>query len=56
MSDLLFREKLAVEWGIKDGHYRLSNDVVDKQKSDIEDINERSIKLAKYGSYAKDEW
>lgn len=40
MSDLLFREKLAVEWGIKDSYYRLSNDVVDKQKSDIEDINE----------------
>lgn len=46
MSDLPFLEKLAVEWGIRDSHYRLSNDIVNRQKWDVEDINERSLNLA----------
>lgn len=46
MSDLPFLEKLAVEWGIRDSHYRLSNDIVNRQKWDVEDINERSLILA----------
>ena len=46
MSDLPFREKLEVVWWIRDSHYRLSNDVVDKQNWSIPEIDERSKKLA----------
>lgn len=47
MSDKPFKEKLTVEGGIKDSHYRLSNDIVDKDIWDINEINERSKRLAK---------
>ena len=46
MSDLPFREKLEIIWWIRDSHYRLSNDVVDKQNWSILEIDERSKKLA----------
>ena len=46
MSDLPFLDKINVEWGIRASHYRLSDDVVDKTKWDLSDINERSNKLA----------
>lgn len=47
MRDYPFKKKLEVEGGIKDSHYRLSNDIVDKEKWDIEEINSRSSSLAK---------
>lgn len=46
MRDLPFKEKLKVPGGIKDSHYRLSNDIIDKEKWDIEEINKRSERLA----------
>lgn len=46
MRDLPFEEKLKVPGGIKDSHYRLSNDIVDKEKWDIEEIDKRSERLA----------
>ena len=46
MSDLPFLEKIDVEWGIRASHYRLSDDVVNKTKWDLEDIEERSNRLA----------
>ena len=47
MRDLPFKKKLEVPGGIKDSHYRLSNDIIDKEKWDIEEINKRSEHLAK---------
>lgn len=47
MRDLPFKKKLEVPGGIKDSHYRLSNDIIDKEKWDIEEINKRSERLAK---------
>lgn len=46
MRDLPFEEKLKIPGGIKDSHYRLSNDIVDKEKWDIEEIDKRSERLA----------
>lgn len=46
MSDLPFDEKIKVPGGIRDSHYRLSNDIVDKEKWDIEEIDKRSRRLA----------
>ena len=46
MSDLPFLDKINVEWWIKASHYRLSDDIVDKEKWDLSDINERSNRLA----------
>ena len=43
MSDLPFLEKIDVEWGIRASHYRLSDDVVNKTKWDLEDIEEDQI-------------
>jgi len=47
MQDLPFKEKLLVPGGIKDSHYRLSNDIVNKKVWGIKQINSRSKNLAK---------
>ena len=46
MSDLPFDEKIKVPGGIRDSHYRLSDDIVDKEKWDVEEIEKRSMRLA----------
>jgi predicted transport protein len=46
MSDLPFLEKINVMGWIRASHYRLSDDVVEKKKWDLSDIEERSNKLA----------
>lgn len=46
MSDLPFDKKIKVPGGIRDSHYRLSDDIVDKEKWDVEEIEKRSMRLA----------
>jgi uncharacterized protein with ParB-like and HNH nuclease domain len=46
MQDYSFNDKLAVEGGIKLSHYRLSDDICNLTKWDIEEIEKRSLKLA----------
>ena len=50
MSAKPFKEKLEIVGGIKDSHYRLSNDVVDKGEWNINEIDKRSVSLAKQAS------
>lgn len=46
MQDYSFKDKLGVEGGIKYSHYRISDDIVDCEKWDIEEIKKRADKLS----------